>query len=49
MNKLLKDKWAVKAIEYLVRKDYSTQEVIEAMIEYGIKRGKIKEEDAPTR
>lgn len=42
---LLQDKWARKAIEYLVRMDYSSQEVIEAMIEFGIKQGKIEEDD----
>jgi hypothetical protein len=39
--KIKKDKWAMKAIEYLVRKDYSSKEVIEAMAEIGIRKGKV--------
>lgn len=31
------DVWAMKAIEYLVRKDYSTQEILNAMVEVGIR------------
>jgi SOS response regulatory protein OraA/RecX len=38
---LKKDKWALKAIEYLCRKGYSTEEIIEAIAEYGIREGKI--------
>lgn len=33
-----KDQWAVKAIEYLVRKDYSSEEIFELMVEIGIRR-----------
>lgn len=45
MSKTLReDKWAMKAIEYLVRMDFSSKEVIEAMVEVGIKHG-IKPED----
>ena len=40
-EKIKKDKWAMKAIEYLVRKDYSSKEVIEAMAEIGIRKGKV--------
>lgn len=42
-KELKQDKWAMRAIEYLVRKDFSTQEVIEAMAIVGIKKGKIND------
>jgi hypothetical protein len=42
-EKIKKDKWAMKAIEYLVRKEYSSKEVIEAMVEVGVRRG-VKDE-----
>jgi SOS response regulatory protein OraA/RecX len=38
---LKKDKWALKAIEYLCRRGYSTEQIIEAIAEYGIREGKI--------
>lgn len=44
-NKLLKDKWAIKAITYLVRKDYSTEEIMEALVLIGIQKGKVEEND----
>ena len=44
LQKISKDEWAVKAINYLVRKDYSSEEVIELMVEIGIKKGMIDAE-----
>lgn len=39
---ILEDKWAVKALKYLVRMEYSSEEILEAMIKIGIKE---KEKD----
>lgn len=44
-NKLLEDKWAVKCIKYLVRKNYSSREVEEAMAKIGIEGDKKKNAD----
>lgn len=43
-KELKDDKWALKAIEYLVRKDYSTKEVIDAMVEFGIRWGDLRKD-----
>ena len=40
MKKELKeDKWAMAAIKYLIRKDYSVQEILDAIAEVGIQKG----------
>ena len=44
-ERIWKDKWAMKAIEYLVRKEFSSKEVIEAMVEVGIRKGKVENEN----
>lgn len=38
-KKLKDDPWALKAIQYLVRMDYSSKEVIDTMVEVGIQWG----------
>ena len=41
-----KDKWAIKACEYLERKGYSSEEVVELMVKIGIKRaGEVNKND----
>ena len=42
-ERIWKDKWAMRAISYLVRMDYSSKEVIEAMVKVGIEKGKERE------
>lgn len=37
---ILENKWAVKAITYLVRMEYSSEEILEAMTVIGIKEKK---------